>query len=644
MNRSNERPKILCIDDTPSSRRLVKRLLFSECEVYEASDGLSGIDKAVEIKPDLILVDLHMPHFSGYEVATRLRDLLPQASIVALTADISEHVRERVLASGCDGYIAKPIDPDTFAEQVRKFLSGQHEELMDESYREAYHHALVARLEEKVRELTRAMAENEELNRQNLQLLERAQRRARLLKTAAHVGQTVTSILDLDELLSATVEIICREFGFYYAGVFLIDETGKWAVLRSGYGEAGKKMVEMGHKLALDKKSMIATSIRTRKPRIAFDVGEDPVHFKNPYLPLTRSEMALPLIVGDEVIGAVTVQSVEEAAFDDDDIIALQALTDQLAVAINNARLLRDLEAAHQELLRTKTYEAIATATGEAIHWVGNKAAPIPGSVARIREDVVNYLVMAHTLVQKAPAEVQAHPFAKMIALAMADIEAQGFDVEAIRARLAARPLRRLRRMLSMESIFEDLAIIEGSARAILNLKEDLIGPARKKRIRTVHLPELLDETIRSMGIPKEIVRTLYEENLAPVRADPLQLGRVFTNLIKNAMEAMEETPTKRLFIWARAADDPDFVVVDVTDSGVGIPEDQIDKIWMAFYTTKGDRGGTGLGLPACAQIVGELGGKITVQSEVGVGTTFSVFIPAFKGENKAQSEITAKG
>jgi signal transduction histidine kinase len=90
----------------------------------------------------------------------------------------------------------------------------------------------------------------------------------------------------------------------------------------------------------------------------------------------------------------------------------------------------------------------------------------------------------------------------------------------------------------------------------------------------------------------------------------------------------------KKLFVWARRADEPGYVVVDVIDSGVGIPPEDIDKIWMAFYTTKGERGGTGLGLPACAQIVGQLDGKITLESEVGLGTTFSVFLPAMEVAN----------
>jgi signal transduction histidine kinase len=185
--------------------------------------------------------------------------------------------------------------------------------------------------------------------------------------------------------------------------------------------------------------------------------------------------------------------------------------------------------------------------------------------------------------------------------------------------------------VLSFASIHEDLHIIESSARAILNIKEDLIGPARQRKDEIVHLPELLEETIAAMDVPGEIVRTLFAPDLLPVRADPAQLGRVFTNLVKNALEAMEGVENKKLFVWARRADEPGYVVVDVIDSGVGIPPEDVDKVWMAFYTTKGDRGGTGLGLPACAQIVGQLDGRIAMESEVGLGTTFSVFLRALE-------------
>jgi signal transduction histidine kinase/DNA-binding response OmpR family regulator len=631
MAQATIRPKILYIEDNFDARVLVNRLLSLSYEVLEAEDGLKGIALAKDTRPDLILVDLHMPHLTGYEVATRIKSLLPQVPIVALTADVTVNVRERVLASGCDGYLSKPIDPDTFADQVQAFLDGAREVLKDDSFHEAYRQALVARLEEKVRELTRALEHNEELYKQNLRLLKEAQRQARLLEAGARVGRSITSILDLDALLRATVDIICDEFDFYFAAIFLIDEQREWAVLRAGRGEAGQQMMEQGRRLEVGGQSMIGQAAHHGQARIALDVGQEAIYFREPLLPLTRSETALPLIVGNEVIGVLSVQSTHEAAFTEDDVTALQSLADQLAVAIDNARLLKRLESAHQELVRTKTYEAIATATGEAIHWVGNKAAPIPGSVARITEDVVRYLCMANALLAQAPADLREHKFAQMLTQAIEEMTARGIVQQEILTELEARPLERLRRTLSLESICEDLEIVQNSAQAILNLKEDLIGPARQSKIEAVSLPDLLNETLASMGVPGNVVQTSLAGDLPLVQADKIQLGRVFINLVKNAMEAMEhlQDQDKSLSISARPADEPGLVVVDVTDNGAGIPPDQLDQVWMAFYTTKGDRGGTGLGLPACAQIVGQLGGKMTVESSVGVGATFSVYLPA---------------
>jgi GAF domain-containing protein len=159
----------------------------------------------------------------------------------------------------------------------------------------------------------------------------------------------------------------------------------------------------------VDEKSMIGTSIITQEAKIALDVAGEVSRFKNPFLPDTRSEMALPLIVKSQALGALTVQSDQLNAFTEEDITSLQAMADQIAIAINNAQLMFKLEAATAEIVRTKTFEAIATATGEAIHWVGNKAAPIPGSVKRVREDLLYILALAAQLdVSEAKNESKA--------------------------------------------------------------------------------------------------------------------------------------------------------------------------------------------------------------------------------------------
>ncbi|MBN1935753.1 MAG: response regulator, partial [Anaerolineae bacterium] len=465
------RPKILYIDDTPAARMLVRRLLVQDYDLEEASDGLGGIELARQVRPDLVLVDLHMPQLNGYEVATRIKSLLPNTPVIALTADVTAHVRERVLASGCDGYISKPLNPDTFVEQVQCYLGGEHEVLQDDSFRREYQQRLVARLEDKVRELTQALDENAELNAQNLVLLRNAERRARLLEAGARVGRSITSILNLDELFGAIVDTLVGEFDLYYAGVFLLNDAGEMAVLRAGSGESGQKMLEKGHNLRVGGQSMIGTATASGQARIAPDVSQDPAHAPNPLLPLTRAEIALPLKIGKQVIGALDVQSTRVGDFSEDDLTTLQIMADQLAIAINNAQLLARLEAAHKELVRTKTYEAIATATGEAIHWVGNKAAPIPGSVARIREDVSRYLYLATLLLEQAPSDLREHKYARLLAQALQEIAGQGINVHEFRAELEAQPLERLQRILSVESIFEDLEIVRGSAQAILSIK-----------------------------------------------------------------------------------------------------------------------------------------------------------------------------
>jgi len=164
------------------------------------------------------------------------------------------------------------------------------------------------------------------------------QRRAMHLEASAEVGRAITSIFDMDELLRKAVYLIRDRFGFYHAGIFLLDEAGEWAVLREATGEAGAQMKARGHRLAVGETSMVGWTAFHRKPRIALYASEDEVRFANPLLPYTRSEMALPMIIGGRLLGVLNVQSTEEAAFDDDDVRALQSMADQVAVAIENAR------------------------------------------------------------------------------------------------------------------------------------------------------------------------------------------------------------------------------------------------------------------------------------------------------------------
>jgi GAF domain-containing protein len=192
-------------------------------------------------------------------------------------------------------------------------------------------------------EVLTAVANHVVVALQNARLFEETQRRAEQLATAAEIARATISVLNPDELIVRAVELIRDRFersaGVYYAALFLIDESGRWARLRHATGQAGRVLLERGHRLEVGGNSMVGWSTANRRARIALDVGAEPVRFANPLLPHTRSELALPLAVGDTVFGALDVQSTKSGAFSEADIAVLQTMADQVAVALQNARL-----------------------------------------------------------------------------------------------------------------------------------------------------------------------------------------------------------------------------------------------------------------------------------------------------------------
>ncbi len=184
----------------------------------------------------------------------------------------------------------------------------------------------------------------------NAQLYSDVKHRNIQLQTAARVSKSTSTILDPETLMKEAVKLIREGFDFYYVGLFLADEAHKDAVLRAGTDGAGLKMLEEKHRLAIGGRSMIGQCIENARARIALDVGTEAIRFENPHLPKTRSEMALPLIHRGRCIGALTVQSTQVAAFTQGDIAVLQTMADQLAIAIENARLYQAEQRRIQEL------------------------------------------------------------------------------------------------------------------------------------------------------------------------------------------------------------------------------------------------------------------------------------------------------
>ncbi len=203
------------------------------------------------------------------------------------------------------------------------------------------------------------------------------EQRSAYLEGSADVSRAVGSILEPSELISQVVNLIRERFDLYYVGLFLVDTKEEWAVLQSGTGTAGATMLNRGHRIKIGE-GMVGWSIANAQSRIALDVGEDAVQFTNPDLPDTHSEGALPLRSRGRVLGALTIQSVQREAFDEETITTLQTMTDQIAIALDNAELLEKSESALDAVRRAYgeiSQEAWRTMSSEQI---------IPGYISDI--------------------------------------------------------------------------------------------------------------------------------------------------------------------------------------------------------------------------------------------------------------------
>jgi GAF domain-containing protein len=177
------------------------------------------------------------------------------------------------------------------------------------------------------------------------------------LQAVIEVSSFVTRARDLDNLLRDVVNLIVEKFDFYHAQVFLLADEGRYAVLQASTGDAGRELLERGHRLEVASSSVIGHVTKRGEPLIALASDTDTIHRHNELLLDTQAEMALPLKIGDRVLGALDVQSVQSNAFTPDDIPVFQAMADQLAIAIENVRLLEeaqqnlnDIEALNRQL------------------------------------------------------------------------------------------------------------------------------------------------------------------------------------------------------------------------------------------------------------------------------------------------------
>ncbi|HVN52824.1 MAG TPA: GAF domain-containing protein [Anaerolineaceae bacterium] len=226
--------------------------------------------------------------------------------------------------------------------------------------------------------------------------------RTHQVRIASEVAQVATSARNLEEILSTTVNLMVERFGYYHASIFLIDSAGEYVVLKEATGVAGEQLKQKGYRLAVGSQSIIGWVASHNQPRLTTNVREDPLYLQDALLEGTRSEVAVPISIGSQILGVLDIQSQELTAFDSDTVSILNTLANQIASAIQNIRLLESTEINLQEtslLYQASRQIAQATEVEEAykIAVRSLEQTPYGSAVLILENDVFRVFPTVHT-------------------------------------------------------------------------------------------------------------------------------------------------------------------------------------------------------------------------------------------------------
>jgi GAF domain-containing protein len=247
-------------------------------------------------------------------------------NIVIIPAGIDDAIILPVLLLGCSGIIQLLMN--RLNENILRARQSERNYVTENQALAELQTSLENRVAQRTLELEKANRNNE--------------RRARQFEAVAQVSTIISNIQDFETLIVRITQVISEQFEHYHTGIFLLDESREFAILRAANSMGGQRMLARNHRLQVGQTGIVGYVTATGTPRIALDVGTDAVFFDNPDLPGTRSEIALPLMIGNQVIGALDVQSEKENAFSTEDISVLGTLSNQVSIAIQNARIIED--------------------------------------------------------------------------------------------------------------------------------------------------------------------------------------------------------------------------------------------------------------------------------------------------------------
>jgi signal transduction histidine kinase/DNA-binding response OmpR family regulator len=423
---------------------------------------------------------------------------------------------------------------------------------------------------------------------------ERLRRQNEYLATAAEVSRLITSTLDMDILFSRAADLIRSRFGYYFVGLFTVDDNSYNALLREGTGEAGEQLKHRQYSVPVGSKSVIGSVTGTGSTLVINNTALDPLYRPNSLLPETRSQMGIPLKIGARVIGALDIHSNQINTFHPEEIAVLETLADQISVAFENARSYDTAQKAIEEM---KQLDII-------------KSQFLANMSHELRTPLNSIIGFSRVILKGIDGPIT---------------EQQQQDLSAI--------YNSGQHLLGLINNILDLSKIE-AGKMELTLEEINIADTISNVVTT------------SAGLVKDKPIKLVQEvesGLPAVRADPMRLRQILLNLISNAAKFTEEgSITISASLHTPSTGIPE-VMVSVTDTGPGIALEDQKKLFQAFSQVDSSAtrktGGTGLGLSICKRLVELHGGKISVHSAPGKGSTFYFTIPLFKTPLPQSSE-----
>lgn len=412
----------------------------------------------------------------------------------------------------------------------------------------------------------------------NADLENRVEERTRDLNIAAQVSQQVSRVLDMKQLLPYLADLTQTGFNLSHVSVFVYDRSTDLIKLQAGSGKVGREMLEAGKQFTLNDKGLVPLAARMAEAQILNDVMQSPDHFVNPLLPNTRSEMAVPMRVGTELIGVLDLQSNDVNHFTDAQVNVLISLADQIAVAVRNADLFMSAANARAEAEKANIVKSQFLAA------------------------------MSHEL--RTPLNAVLN-FTQFVSSGMLG------EVNADQVDMLNKVVQSGKHLLSLINDVLDISKIEAGALKLF-IEED---------VQMVKEADAVVATAQTLLHGKSVtVETDFDQNLPMVAGDKRRIRQIMLNLVSNACKFTDEGA---IHISLQRKDND--ILFAVKDTGPGIEEEDFELIFETFrQTNTGLRQGegTGLGLPISRRLAETHGGRLWLESTVGVGSTFYFTIP----------------